>query len=156
LVTFAVRSNELEQMSKEAQQLGLTVLGPYEGSRLQPDGATLRWRTLELQGHHFGNYLPFFIDWQDSPHPASFLPAQAAVESFVLQHPAQELAILYELFEIPVNIRPGPEKMTLTLRTRTGVEALEGHGKFDLFETRETIANSTAAGRSGSTEDMPI
>jgi hypothetical protein len=137
LVTFAVGEHDLERISKLARHIGLSTSGPYEGTRLQTDGTRLRWRTLELRGHVFGNYLPFFIDWQNSPHPSSFLSAEAAVESFVIQHTEHELATLYEALAIPVEVRSGPDRMSLTLRTRGGLEVLEGYGRFTLLESRD-------------------
>jgi len=56
-------------------------------SRQRPDGVTLRWELVFADGHPYGGLLPFFIDWQGSPHPSGQLAPQLSCAGLTLAHP---------------------------------------------------------------------
>lgn len=56
-------------------------------SRKTPTGATLKWRLLLPRENPFGNYIPKFIDWLDTPHPALTSVKGCALGAFELGHP---------------------------------------------------------------------
>jgi hypothetical protein len=132
IATFAIRAAPLEVIASLATDLGLTAKGPKSYTRLQADGTPLSWRLLELRGHKFRDYLPFFIDWGASSHPSSPLTAQSSVESFAVTHPSEELASLYRALDIPVPVYKGERAMTLQLKTPRGPITLEGRGELAL------------------------
>lgn len=41
-----------------------------DGSRYRPDGVELRWKQIGIKGLQADPQLPFFIEWQDGPHPS--------------------------------------------------------------------------------------
>ena len=47
-------------------------------SRTTPDGIELAWQLLFLRDDH----MPFFIDWQNSPHPALSTPSGCRLSDF--------------------------------------------------------------------------
>lgn len=61
---------ETDDLDDRAARLGLDV---DEGSRLRPDGITLRWRSAGFQFALSNPALPFFITWEVSPelHPGA-------------------------------------------------------------------------------------
>jgi hypothetical protein len=128
IATFAIRLRSLERVADAARAVGLSTIGPQDYTRIQANGAPLSWRLLELRGHRYGDYLPFFIEWGSSTHPSTVLQAQVSVESFVLVHPSVELPSLYASLGVPVAVQQGPPLMTLTLRTPSGAIMLEGRG----------------------------
>lgn len=133
IASFGVRVSDLESVSRRAQELGLEVLGPSEYARIQPDGTPLNWRMIQLRGHGFGDYLPFFIDWLQSPHPSAAMPSQATVESFTVTYPSPALAPAYATLGIPLKVRRGAARMVLALRGPGGVEVLQSNGESDFL-----------------------
>jgi hypothetical protein len=85
---IALRTDDLENAAKLLRDRGLSVAGPFPGSRTRPDGTVLRWSLLFPE--HLAGELPspFFIQWEQSdaerrtdlrergaiaPHPAGDL-----------------------------------------------------------------------------------
>ncbi|MEO0410566.1 MAG: VOC family protein [Pseudomonadota bacterium] len=76
LYHYALRTSDLEGIETHAAGLGLRSEGIQTGRRKTKDGSLLTWRILHLRGHALGATVPFFIDWQDSPNPATQLAPQ--------------------------------------------------------------------------------
>jgi Glyoxalase-like domain len=106
IMTFAIRSDDLEALSAAARREGLSLLGPVAMSRDRPDGGRLDWTILYLEDSRFGEAIPFVIDWGTSPHPSESVPAGCQLRSFAVLHPeADELARIYNALEIPVPVK---------------------------------------------------
>jgi len=94
LLTYCMRSpHPLHELGSLAAALGCSGGAVAANGRTTPEGVALRWQWLAPQQASFGRAFPFFIDWQNSPHPAeSFAAAQpdAAIRlaSFAVGHPA--------------------------------------------------------------------
>jgi hypothetical protein len=103
LMTFAMRSGDLEALGARARAAGFQPGPVIDRSRSTPEGGTVRWRSLFVEGHPFGRWLPFGIDWMDTPHPSAHTPAGATLLAFSLSHPdaaaltAANRALGYEL-----------------------------------------------------------
>lgn len=70
LVTWAVRSHDIEADVHRARDAGFDPGLVFDVSRKQPDGELLQWR-LTLRPEPLGDGLvPFVIDWAESTHPA--------------------------------------------------------------------------------------
>src|SRR5438445_10211776 len=69
--TWAVRTGDLGALREHLQQAGWKLPEPNQGSRLRPDGVTLRWRTQFLAPLGESSVLPFVIEWSLPPgmHP---------------------------------------------------------------------------------------
>lgn len=87
LVTWASKGTDLEGIVKDAKSHGLDLGQVQFGSRRRPDGVLLAWRltvSLELSA---GGIIPFFIDWGETPHPASTLPKGCTIVALRAEHP---------------------------------------------------------------------
>ena len=63
IMTFAIRSDDLDTLSAAARREGLSLQGPVAMSRDRPDGVRLDWTILYLEDSRFGEAIPFVIDW---------------------------------------------------------------------------------------------
>ncbi|MEM7542911.1 MAG: VOC family protein [Pseudomonadota bacterium] len=87
LVTWAAASSDLDSLvaNARAQSVDLGAVRPM--TRETPEGSLLSWSLTWLPGAQMPRAIPFFIDWGDTPHPASRCSAQARLEEFSIQHP---------------------------------------------------------------------
>ena len=102
-------------------------------SRQRPDGVTLRWELVFADGHPYGGLLPFFIDWQGSPHPSGQLAPQLACTGLVLAHPdpAGLRGALDALGAVPADVRierADAPALTATWLGSTGATSSTGRG----------------------------
>jgi len=108
IMTFAIRSDNLDGLSDAARREGLSLQGPVAMHRNRPDGVRIDWTILHLEHSRFGEAIPFVIDWGASPHPSESVPAGCQLRSFAVLHPeADELTRLYGALEIPVPVKRG-------------------------------------------------
>ena len=118
LFGWAVHRSDLDTFAQKLRAAGMDIDGPTAGSRVKPDGTTLRWKTLGLKDDSEG-LLPFFIEWDaSSTHPSKDAPAGCHIESFALAHPdsptfAQQVKAL-ELDDLCIEKSAAPE-LRLTL-----------------------------------------
>lgn len=57
------------------------------GRRSNPDGQILTWLYSDPFQPRFGGVVPFLIDWQNTPHPASSLEQRCELIDLHLEHP---------------------------------------------------------------------
>lgn len=62
---FAIRTTDIEGVSKEFREKGLTVSGPHPLYRKRPDGSIISWRLLFAGEENDSLKLPFIIQWDD-------------------------------------------------------------------------------------------
>jgi len=93
LVGWAAHTDDIASVAKQITAAGLKFDGPFEGSRVRPDGKTLRWKSLALE-NDFDSVLPFFIEWsRDSVHPSQDAPTGCELVGFRAETPqAPEVA----------------------------------------------------------------
>jgi hypothetical protein len=95
LVTWAVRTDDLDALVAEAREAGYDPGAPLAMSRRAPDGTLLEWRlTPPLFGYGDG-LVPFVIDWGGTPHPTSRALPKAELLELRATHPD------------PASVRPG-------------------------------------------------
>ena len=137
LIGYALSTTDLGGAAAGLGNAGLEVLGPAAGSRETPDGHTLQWQALAIGGHDFGGYLPFLIDWGNSPHPAMTSPGGVNVRSFKVQHPrGDELAhicrdVLGADLEISTAEAPSLE---LVIDSSAGQVVYRGEGALEFMD----------------------
>ncbi|HEY6970842.1 MAG TPA: VOC family protein [Candidatus Angelobacter sp.] len=90
LVSWASHTDDLTTLAQKAAAAGIAIEKPRDGSRVRPDGKTLRWRSFALK-NDFDGVLPFFIEWdRNSIHPSQDAPAGCTLEHFLIESPAVE------------------------------------------------------------------
>lgn len=105
LITWAVASNDLPGVARQAQASGLQTRGPVATQRTAPGGELLAWELLYLVGHAYGGLMPFAIDWQRTPHPALTNPPAGRFQRLQLGSPhATALAALFADLQLAVDV----------------------------------------------------
>ena len=90
LIGWAVHPGDLRSLAAKLSNSGVAVEGPAPGSRRQPDGHVLQWKTLTLKANA-GDLLPFFIEWSaDSIHPSADSPKGCSLLRFEAVSPDPE------------------------------------------------------------------
>ena len=90
LIGWAAHTNDLASLAQKAAAAGIAIENPRDGSRVRPDGKTLRWKSFALK-KDFDGVLPFFIEWNsNSIHPSQDAPSGCTVEQFFIESPAAE------------------------------------------------------------------
>ncbi|MEM7416264.1 MAG: VOC family protein [Gemmatimonadota bacterium] len=87
LVTWCYAVDDLTSVVERALAVGVDLGGLREGSRRTNSGELLQWRMTDPWANRLDGAVPFFIDWGDSPHPASSLPDPCRFLSIRVHHP---------------------------------------------------------------------
>jgi len=105
LLTFAVQCPDLDALGVRARNARLPFKGPEEWSRDVPDGTKLHWRLGFTEGTPFGNYLPIYIDWKNTPHPSKSTPTGLSLVSFEIMHPDSDgLQAIYDALDLGIRV----------------------------------------------------
>ncbi len=87
LIAWAAATPSILSVAQMAKAAGYPFEGPVNGSRMRPDGTSLRWKTLRILDDHTG-VIPFFIEWSpETVHPSQDSPPGCRIESFEVHHP---------------------------------------------------------------------
>ena len=89
LFAYMLKGRDLAAQQKVLAAHGIGA-DLFDASRDTPDGRTLKWRLLVPHANPLGDFVPKFIDWLDTPHPATTSVAGCTYESFVIGHPEAE------------------------------------------------------------------
>lgn len=109
LHAFCLQTDDLASVADRAKLCSLDASAPVAMSRTRPDGVTLDWEICYLTSPHWGDALPFLIDWKGSPHPATTSAPGCTLAEFAVLHPdAQELAALFAEMGFPVEVAAAP------------------------------------------------
>jgi hypothetical protein len=87
LVTWAANGHDLERLTIEAAQQGVSFGKVISGSRQRPDGVLLSWLYTDPATVVADGVVPFFIDWGQSPHPAQTAAKGASLIDLRAEHP---------------------------------------------------------------------
>ncbi len=108
MLTFALRTADLEAVAQRALDAGLATEGPIDMSRATPEGGLLKWRVLRLADDRWPGRLPFFIDWKDAPHPARTTPGGCRLDNiYALSPDPQALHSVYDAIGCDVPVYAG-------------------------------------------------
>jgi hypothetical protein len=126
LVTWAAVTTDIERLAKQAAAAGLQTMGPRDGSRMTPDGRTLKWRTLAIV-HPLAaddvDPIPFFIEWAaGTTHPSQDTLRGCTLELLTIEHSAPErVAATLNAFGIDPTVRRNSRaRLMATLQTPKG------------------------------------
>ncbi|WP_410794018.1 VOC family protein [Kribbella sp. C-35] len=108
LVTWAVRSADLEAAVVAAREVGAELGAIEPMSRRTPTGELLSWRLTWTYPAPYDGIVPFLIDWGTSRHPAgSGLPAAELVD-FGATHPRpNEVNAVLEALDVGLRVVAG-------------------------------------------------
>ena len=110
LVTWAAKGRNLDALSAITLPNGEHIGQAFSVSHRQPDGSLLAWTLTDPTVTIADGIIPFFIDWGDSPHPASAAPAGLRLEGLSLEHPD------------PASVKPLLERLGLAVPIHAGGE----------------------------------
>jgi len=95
VVTYCLRSSRpLSELAQIAAGMGAPQAKVLNNGRVTPEGIGLKWQWAAPAFERFGLAFPFFIDWLDSPHPATTVQTRGDIQlkHFAVGHPqADEL-----------------------------------------------------------------
>ena len=119
---FIAKSADLAGLKKAFAAAGIETDGPFEATRALPSGGLLRWKLLVPKPNRWGVFAPFFIDWLDSPHPATTSTPGCKIVKFELGHPeAEALVPLYKSLDMAfAPVRSDAPFLRATIETPKG------------------------------------
>jgi hypothetical protein len=122
LFAYMVRATDLERIRDVLAGEGIAA-DLFAASRQTPDGRTLRWRLLMPATNRFGNCLPKFIDWLDTPLPGGSASPGCSLIDFQVGHPdAEELTSLLKRIDVVIDLAAADRPcLRARLRTPKGV-----------------------------------
>ena len=87
LVTWVLRTKEIEALQAKAVQRGIPMGEVEAGKRAKPDGTMLSWKLTDPYALPLQGAIPFLISWGDSQHPATVAPKAGELLGFKIGHP---------------------------------------------------------------------
>src|SRR5262249_37663243 len=123
LVTWAMAGTQLDRLVDDAAQRGIQLGAITAGRRERSDGVVLTWTATDPNVMLAGGLVPFFIDWGESPHPASNAASGPRLEDLRGEHPDPQHA-LEALAAVGVAMRidlAAAPALVATLRTAAGL-----------------------------------
>lgn len=109
LLTFVVRTDDLDDYERRAAAAGVRVGPPVSMERTRPDGRRLAWTCRFPADPELGDLVPFAIDWHDTPHPSETLPPGLRLLSLEALHPRPDrLRAIYAALGLDVAVRSAP------------------------------------------------
>ena len=130
LFAFGVRTHDLARVEQLASAGGLKVSDVHNISQQSPDGRMLRWQTVVVEGHNFGDFIHFFTLCGDMVHPSETAPKGCDLLEFSIGHPQhRELSRLYTALEINVPVLESEQpRLRAILSTPKGEVVLDSGG----------------------------
>ena len=87
LIGWVSRAPELDALVVRARAQGIAMGDALSGGRKQPDGTTLTWRYTDPSAVIEHRLVPYFMDWGQSPHPATTAAKGARLVALRAEHP---------------------------------------------------------------------
>ena len=103
MFAYMLKGQDLAQQQTVLSRHGITA-DLFDASRTTPDGRVLKWRLLVPHDNPFGDFVPKFIDWLDTPHPSATAKPGCTFESFEIGHP-QSAALKRLLIELGASVQ---------------------------------------------------
>lgn len=126
LVTWCVRSSDLEGTVRLGREAGIDLGEVVAGSRERSDGTLLRWRFTDPWAVRAGGVVPFFIDWGHTRHPARDLPEACSLLEVRVEHPRPDaVAAWLRALGLDLTVsKASRARLTVRLRCPNGVVEL--------------------------------
>jgi hypothetical protein len=122
LVTWAVKSTDLEATAERAKANGFDLGVVQSGSRRRPDGVLLAWRLTVSPSLTADGIVPFFIDWGKTQHPAHGLSKSCKLVALRAEHPdARVIEKGLSALGLSIRVDAGPAPALIaTIETPSG------------------------------------
>jgi len=91
LAAWAAKGQDLERLAADAARKGVKLGDVGSGSRKRPDGVLLSWRFTSPAAVLAAGVVPFFIDWDKTPHPGETAAAGARLAGLRAEHPDAQM-----------------------------------------------------------------
>ncbi|MEQ8402651.1 MAG: VOC family protein [Roseitalea porphyridii] len=129
LIGLAMRTDQLSDVAKAYAAHGISTR-QLDMSRQAPDGQTLHWSVClpDTAEAAINALRPFFIDWEDTPHPSGTTPKGCSFRALTVSAPEGEAHnTLWADLGMPVEVQSA-KKLTLKLEINSpnGVVTLAG------------------------------
>ena len=109
IVAWAAKGGDLERFAADAERVGVHLGAAAPGSRRRPDGALLTWKVTDPTVAAGEGVVPFFIDWEDSPHPARTAEPGVTLIRLRAEHPDPALVQgMLDRLGLDLRVEPGP------------------------------------------------
>ena len=111
LLTWVAKGASLEKFAANAKAHGVDLGAVIPGSRKRPDGVVLSWTYTDPRVVLADRLVPYFIDWESSPHPSATAARGVTLVSLRAEHPdaARVQSMLKQLgLELAVTRGPKP------------------------------------------------
>lgn len=130
LIDFAMRTEQADAIASRLDEAGLQYKRT-KGSRVTPAGQRLTWESIEPVGHGFGGAVPFFIDWGNTPNPATTAPGGLSEPRLRVCHPHTErLRAIYAALKIDMDVGEAPSpRLELAVNSPGGVLSFDGDAR---------------------------
>ena len=119
--TWAVETTDYGKVTSVLDQFNYQY-NIIDMTRTRPDGVKLAWQIMFVTGHPFGNFMPFFINWLESPHPADSTPKGCILDAYAVQL-IEESAVFGQLMNtlgVEVEVLEGPGGMRAVIESPNG------------------------------------
>jgi hypothetical protein len=90
LLTWAAKSDRLDERAAAARAAGLSLGEVRDGRRELSDGRVLSWRLTYPDLRLGAGLVPFLIDWGGGAHPAETAPGEVELVALRAEHPVPE------------------------------------------------------------------
>lgn len=108
LAGWAAACTDIDRFRSEAVGRGARLGRVHAGGRRRPDGVALSWRVTALTVEADGGIAPFFIDWEESPHPAQDAPKGAVLVALRAEHPDhRSMQKMFSDLGLDIQVGPG-------------------------------------------------
>jgi hypothetical protein len=87
LAAWAMAVADIEARAASARDAGYDPGPVVQMSRALPDGGDLHWRLTLRRDRPGGGLVPFLIQWDSEPHPASTAPGGCTLTHLEAEHP---------------------------------------------------------------------
>lgn len=121
LVTWSVRTNDLEALVAAAATAGADLGAIRPMSRATPDGEMLSWRLTVAVRPVEGGIVPFGIDWGATPHPTSQRIPEVELRRLQASHPEPErVTAVLRAMGVSLDVSPGDAGLVAEVRGGAG------------------------------------
>jgi len=119
IVTWALRSESIEESAAAAIAAGVGLGKVESGRRVKPDGTVISWKLTDPLALPLDGAVPFLISWQDTPHPAMSAPRAGELVGIGMEHPEPErVRQALDALGVAMDVHAG-EQFHLIARIRT-------------------------------------